>query len=157
MKYFTLAARLFIGGLFIYASLNKIMDPASFATSVRNYMIVPPAWSNMIALTLPWIEIGVGLFLVFGIQTKPSALLATAMMGTFLGAIIYAYFIGLDIDCGCFSSAQHSEGRIGVYHLVRDSTLFLISFGILLLDKGYFSVERLLPFGHLRAPGAHGQ
>ena len=60
MKYLTLAARLFIGGLFIYASIYKIGDPANFAVSIRNYMIVPPSWSNILALTLPWIEIGAG-------------------------------------------------------------------------------------------------
>jgi uncharacterized membrane protein YphA (DoxX/SURF4 family) len=141
MKYFTLAARLLIGGLFVYASLHKIIDPMSFAVSIRNYMIVPPSWSNILALTLPWIEIGAGGFLILGIQTRPSALLTTGMLGVFLGALIYAYTIGLDIDCGCFSSAESSTGRVGLYHLVRDSCLFLISFFILIADKGHFSLS----------------
>ena len=51
MKYLTLAARLIIGGLFVYASIHKIIDPAEFAASIRNYMIVPPTWSNILALT----------------------------------------------------------------------------------------------------------
>ena len=154
--YMSLACRLIIGGLFVYASIYKILDPGSFAVSIRNYMILPPSWSNLVALTLPWIELGAGTFLILGINTRPSAIITTFLLGVFLCAIIYAYSIGLDVDCGCFSSAQHSEGRIGVYHLVRDITLFLISLCILLLDKEYFSLERLLPFGHLRAPGAQG-
>lgn len=143
MKYLTLAARLLIGALFIYASAHKILNPAEFAVSVRNYMIIPPAWSNLVALTLPWVEIAVGLFLVLGIQTKPSALLTTGMLGVFLAAIIYAYSIGLDIDCGCFGSASSSAGKIGIYHLLRDGALFLVSLFILLADRGEFNLFSL--------------
>ncbi len=141
MKYLTFAARLIIGGLFIYASIYKIGDPANFAVSIRNYMIVPPSWSNILALTLPWIEIGAGIFLVLGIQTKSASLLTTELLGVFLAALIYAYAIGLDIDCGCFSSGVSSTGRVGLYHLVRDASLFLISLFIVVMDKGNFSIS----------------
>jgi uncharacterized membrane protein YphA (DoxX/SURF4 family) len=141
MKYLTFAARLVIGGLFVYASVHKIVDPVEFAAMIRNYMIIPPAWSNFLALTLPWIEIGAGSFLILGIQTRPAALLTTGMLGVFLSALIYAYAIGLDIDCGCFSSAASSTGRVGLYHLVRDTSLFLISLFIVLTDRGDFSIS----------------
>lgn len=138
MKYLTLAARLAIGGLFVYASIYKITDPAQFAVSIRNYVMVPPEWSNAVALTLPWVELGAGLFLILGIETKPSALLTTGMLAVFLVGIVRAYAIGLDIDCGCFSSAIASQGRISAYHIVRDSTIFLISIFVLLSDRGHF-------------------
>jgi len=151
MKYATLAARLLIGGLFIYASIYKVWDPASFAVSIRNYMIVPASWSNLIALTLPWIELGAGVFLILGIQTRASALLTTVMLGVFLAALFYAFSIGLDIDCGCFTSAASSEGHIGVYHLVRDTGLFLISVFMLATESGNFSMANLTLFnGRLR-------
>jgi putative oxidoreductase len=153
MKYLTLTARLIIGGLFIYASIYKIGDPASFAVSIRNYMIVPPSWSNILALTLPWIEIGAGVFLILGIQTKPATLLTTGMLAVFLAALIYAYSIGLDIDCGCFSSADSSSGRVGIYHLVRDTLLFLISLSVLLTDRGDFSIPGFPLLNPLRAAG----
>ena len=141
MKYLTLSARLLIGALFIYASVHKILNPADFAVSVRNYMIIPAEWSNIVAITLPWIEIAAGLFLILGIQTKPSALLTTGMLGVFFAAIVYAYSIGLDIDCGCFSSAVSSPGKIGIYHFFRDGALFLASLLILLMDRGEFSIS----------------
>ncbi|MFC1834716.1 MauE/DoxX family redox-associated membrane protein [Thermodesulfobacteriota bacterium] len=152
--YAALAFRLIIGGLFVYASIHKIMDPGSFAESVRNYMILPPSWSNLVALTLPWIELGVGAFLILGIQTRPSALITTFLLGVFLCTVVYAFSIGLDVDCGCFSSGQSSEGRIGFYHLVRDTALFLISLCILFLDKGHFSITRLSPVRRLCLPDA---
>jgi putative oxidoreductase len=145
MKYLTLAARLFIGALFIYASYHKILDPADFAVSIRNYLIIPLAWSHAVALTLPWVEIGAGIFLILGLQTRPSALLTTGMLAVFLAAIIRAYLIGLDIDCGCFGSAAGSGGQIGMYHIARDSAIFLVSLFILLFDRDTLSIAGLLP------------
>ena len=142
MKYLTLFARLLIGGLFIYASVHKIFYPLDFAAAIRNYNMLPPSWSNFVALTLPWIELGAGIFLILGIQTRPSALITTGLLGIFLGALIYVFHIGLDIDCGCFSSSASSTGRVGIYHLVRDGSLFLISLFILFADKGDFSIRR---------------
>lgn len=143
MKYFILAARLLIGIIFVYASIYKILDPESFALSIRNYMLVPPSWSNLVGMTLPWVELGGGVFLILGIQTKPSALLTTAMLAVFLGAMIYAYSIGLDIDCGCFSSAANSSGKIGTYQLGRDTLLLLVSLFILVKDRGDLSLSNV--------------
>jgi putative oxidoreductase len=136
-----LAARLLIGTIFVYASIYKILDPADFAVAIRNYLILPSQFSIIAALTLPWVEFVAGIFLIVGIQTKPSALLITGMMATFLSAVIYAYSTGLDIDCGCFGSAAYSEGRVGILHVLRDATLFLVSLAIVILDQGHFSVE----------------
>jgi putative oxidoreductase len=145
VKYVVLAARLLIGCLFVYASVHKIMDPADFAVSIRNYLIIPPEWSNLAALTLPWIEVTSGLLLILGIQTRPAALLTTGMLAVFVAAMAYAYSIGIDINCGCFSSAASSSGRIGVIHLVRDTSFFIVSFFIVVADKGDLSVSGLWP------------
>src|SRR5208283_4460492 len=131
--------------MFVYASIYKVFDPADFAVSIRNYLIIPASWSNIVALTLPWIEIVAGVFVILGVQVRPAALLTTGMLGVFLGAIIYAYSIGLDIDCGCFGSAATSGGRIGVVHIARDTALFLISLFILVADRGNLSVFSIIP------------
>ncbi|MFH1117948.1 MAG: MauE/DoxX family redox-associated membrane protein [Pseudomonadota bacterium] len=149
-EYLTFLFRLFIGGLFVYASVYKILDPAAFAVSIRNYMLLPPEWSNIAAVALPWIEAGAGMFLILGIQTKPSAVITTGLLGVFLCVVVYAYSIGLDVDCGCFSSAKGSEGRIGAYHIARDTGLFLISLWIVIRDTGQLSIVRLWPSGGLR-------
>lgn len=147
MKYLVLAGRLLIGGIFIYASIYKILDPADFAVSIRNYLIVPASWSNIVALTLPWVEIIAGVFLILGIQVRPSALLTTGMLGVFLGAIVYAYSIGLDIDCGCFGSAAASAGRIGLTTIARDAVVLIISLFVLVGDRGNLAVTSLFSPG----------
>ena len=151
MKYLTLAARLLIGAIFIYASVYKIWAPAEFAAAIRNYMILPVSWSNLAAVTLPWIELGAGALLVLGIGARPAALLITGMLVVFLGAMIYAYSIGLDIDCGCFTSAASSQGRITLLNIVRDSILVIISLFTVLADRGDFSVLKIFHFSSRRA------
>ncbi len=133
-------SRLVVGFLFIYASAYKILDPGEFAGSIRNYGLIPPVFSNLVALTLPWLELVSGAFLILGIQTRASALLTSLMMLVFLGAVIYAYAIGLDIDCGCFSSSKESTGRIGLFHIFRDGGVALLSFWVLVFDKGEFRI-----------------
>ena len=146
VKYLALAARLLIGGLFIYASAYKIWAPAEFAASIRNYMILPVSWSNLAAVTLPWIELGAGALLILGIGARPAALLTTGMLAVFLAAMIYAYSIGLDIDCGCFSSTASSQGRISLFNIFRDSTLAIISLFTVLADRGDFSASGIFRF-----------
>jgi len=146
MTYLTFAGRLLIGGLFIYASFYKIFHPLDFAVSIRNYGILPPEWSNIVALTLPWVEMIAGVLLLIGLQTKAAALLTTGLLGIFLGAIVYAFSIGLDIDCGCFGSAASSPGRVGLYHIVRDSGLFAGSLFVLIADRGDLSVAGLFSY-----------
>ncbi len=140
MKHLVLVARLIIGGLFIYASIYKVLNPADFSVAVRNYTILPLEWTNLVAITLPWVELGSGLFLVLGVLIRPSALLTTGMMAVFLAALIYAYSVGLDIDCGCFSASTESSGKIGPLYLIRDTLLLLTSAFILFFDSGDYSL-----------------
>lgn len=143
-KHLILLARLIIGSLFIYASIYKVLNPGDFATSIRNYMLLPVGWTNVVAITLPWVELGSGIFLLLGILIRPSAFLTTTMLAGFLVGLVYAYWIGLDIDCGCFSSSAESTGKIGPYYLLRDLSLFLTSTFIVLFDQGDFSAVKKL-------------
>jgi len=141
VKYLVLLARLLIGGLFVYASVHKILDPASFGQAVRNYQFLPPAWTNLVAIVLPWIEIIAGALLILGFQTKPSALVITGLMAAFLVGLFHAYVIGLDINCGCFSHDLGSPGSITPLTLIRDSSLLIVCLFILVADRGSLSIR----------------
>jgi putative oxidoreductase len=154
VRYVILLARLLIGGLFVYASVHKILDPANFAVAIRNYMIIPPGWSNVAAMVLPWIELVAGLLLIAGVLTKPSAVLTTGMMVVFVGALSYAYIIGLDINCGCFGSSVDSLGRIGPFEIMRDSILLAVSFLIIVADRGDFSLACISPWRPRTCPAS---
>ena len=47
----TLISRLFIGGVFIYASFYKIIEPASFAKSIWYYHMVPGSLINQLDMS----------------------------------------------------------------------------------------------------------
>ncbi len=69
-KWLELALRWLIGAVFIYASIPKILEPDLFAKIIYGYDLFPKILINIIAITVPYIELVTGLFLVFGIFPK---------------------------------------------------------------------------------------
>jgi uncharacterized membrane protein YphA (DoxX/SURF4 family) len=67
IPYASLASRIILGGIFIYAGVIKILDPAGFARDVSNYRMLPDLLVNPFAVVLPWIEVLAGLSLLLGI------------------------------------------------------------------------------------------
>ena len=118
MKGLTWLCRLVVGGAFLYAGAVKIIDPAAFAKDISNYQILPANMVNLLAITLPWIEVVAGLLLVCGVWMRPSTLVIGVLLLVFVVAISHAMSRGLDIHCGCFGSAKGR--RIGLTTLAED-------------------------------------
>jgi uncharacterized membrane protein YphA (DoxX/SURF4 family) len=133
-RYLLLALRLIIGGLFIYASLDKIAHPEAFAQAISNYKITPYWGINMIALVLPWVEFVAGLTLILGLWVRGSSLLLTAMILVFIGAMAQASLRGIDTHCGCFSVDTTGE-KVGLLSVLRDVAMLVACVMILAFDK----------------------
>ena len=138
----SLAFRVILGSLFLYAGIAKIVDPMGFALSIYNYKLLPESLINVAAILLPWLEVIIGGSLLLGIGTAGGALIATALFSIFAGALTINLIRGLDIACGCFSTAA-SGGSISGFYLFRDLSLLLMSLQVLLFDQAFFSVTRL--------------
>jgi putative oxidoreductase len=137
VKIVNLVLRLILGGVFIVSAIAKIWnvqvshvhgvqfshvpDLATFAQDVANYHVPPYALGNLVAITLPWIELLAGAFLAVGIWKRASAWVITAMMVVFLAAIGWALAHGYDIRCGCFGTVD--ARRVGVTALAQDAAL----------------------------------
>jgi uncharacterized membrane protein YphA (DoxX/SURF4 family) len=119
-----LACRLILGGVFIYASLDKLMHPDAFAQAIHNYRMVPPALLHMMAHYLPALEMVTGVLLVLGVWRRGATLLIAGMVLVFIAAIATALSRGLDISCGCF----HTDGGhgVGMSLLLRDIVLLVL-------------------------------
>ena len=119
-----LACRLILGGVFIYASLDKLQHPGAFAQAIHNYHMLPPALLHLAAHFLPVLEILTGVLLVLGIWRRGAAALVAAMLLVFIVAIAIALAQGLDISCGCF----HTDGGhgVGLSLLFRDLLLLAL-------------------------------
>jgi len=103
--YLTLLVRLALGGVFIYAAIYKILDPAQFAKTIWYYHIVPGQLINISALILPWLELLAGLALIVGAYYRGAVLWANILLIIFIAALASAVFRGISIDCGCFKAA----------------------------------------------------
>jgi uncharacterized membrane protein YphA (DoxX/SURF4 family) len=140
-SYLPVLLRILLGGIFVYAAAGKILYPTDFSEAIANYQLVPVLFTNFLAIILPWIELIAGLLLLNGFKTQSANLILLAMICVFsLGAIL-ALARGLDINCGCFTE---SSRKVGIIFLAEEAAMLLMSVGILLLDKGNFSIDNLI-------------
>ena len=116
--------RILLGGLFIYASQSKILDPAGFSRTVYHYKLLPVGAVNLVAITLPWVELLTGVLLVTGIRVRGAALVAALSLAGFLIGLTSAFARGLNIACGCFSA---TGGRVNLEHILGDIALLAVA------------------------------
>ncbi len=124
-KIVVLFLRWFLGVVFIYAAVGKIMDPSTFAGQIDNYRILPYIFIGPMAAILPWVELLCGLLLIIGRWLNGASLLTIAMNVVFIIAIASAMIRGLDIECGCFS-LQSQGSQVGLRRILED-VIFLVS------------------------------
>jgi uncharacterized membrane protein YphA (DoxX/SURF4 family) len=131
-KYLQFLFRIILGFVFIYAGILKISDPAGFSEVINNYKLLPLLFVNFFAITLPWIEVVAGLFLLFGISVKENSFIISIMLVVFIFAIVISLGRGLNIECGCFGTS--SGTKVGIIKLLENIILLILS---LLLTKFY--------------------
>ena len=115
------SCRVIVGLVLLVAALGKIGDPLPLATQVGHFHAVPDSSRNLIALTLPWIELVAGLALVLNVRARSGAWLALALMITFTLAVAQAMVRHLNIECGCFGTADAT--RVGMKKLLENLAL----------------------------------
>lgn len=103
-EYFWIFVRLGLGGIFVYASLYKIVSPGSFAHQIANFHMLPSIVINPMAIVMPWLQLLCGLGLIFKRNLMGSSLAIFAMLVVFQIAVASALIRGLDFSCGCFES-----------------------------------------------------
>ena len=128
------AGRILLGGVFVWASWDKILDPAAFAQAIANYQIVPSAPGNLAALILPWVELVCGGCLILNRWTRGSALLTAALMVVFMAALGTNIYRGVDVNCGCFTLDEEAPGNMWLY-LVRDAVFLAVAIGVMLRNR----------------------
>jgi putative oxidoreductase len=135
-----------LGIVFIYASHDKILKrewtdpgppptpratgPAEFARVIYRYQIVGPNATlqpivpNVLAVTLPWVELLAGVLLVIGVWRREAALLSALMLAIFIGGVASTMWRGIDIEnCGCFSLG--TKGRHAGWNLIAGDAALL--------------------------------
>jgi len=124
-----LPVRVLLGGVLIYAGFTKLNDGWRFAEAIANYRLLPAQANQILALTLPWLEVALGLLLILGLWLRAAAGLSALLFLGFAAAVIAALARNLDISCGCFGTGSASQ--VGIKTLALD--LFCFACGIVIL------------------------
>ena len=101
--------RVILGLVFIYASIDKILDPAKFSDLIDNYHVTPIEINNFAAILLPWIELIIGICLITGVFINGAIILSVVLLFWFIIILIQALFRGINLDCGCFNLVEQSK------------------------------------------------
>lgn len=96
--------RWIVGAVFLYAGVVKLRGPQDFADSIASFRVLPTAFINGFAVTLPPFEVLTGVLLLVGRHRRAASLAALLMTTVFALAMTSALARGLQIDCGCFGS-----------------------------------------------------
>ena len=129
----SLAIRLGLAGLFIYAGWQKLLDPLAFQLQIDRFQLVPFWMAGLAAVAFPWLEItSAG-----GLLTRRLRQGALAWFGLllvmFTVVILISWARGLDVDCGCFGA---TGGEANYPWYVTRNTLLLLSLGLVVwLDR----------------------
>jgi uncharacterized membrane protein YphA (DoxX/SURF4 family) len=115
-------AQIVIGCISLLSSVPKIRHPFDFLGNVYEYELVGPTLGVVVAATLPWLELVVGVCLLGRILVRPALLAAAAMTAVFIFAKTWALTHDLAISCGCFSAS----GDVVSVRSALESALLLV-------------------------------
>ncbi len=96
--------RLLIGGLLVFASTQKLFSPyQNFLFIIHSYGLFSFPIDYVIAWILPWIELFLGIFLIFGLWLKHTLRGTLILFFGFIVVLAQALIRKLPVnDCGCF-------------------------------------------------------
>jgi uncharacterized membrane protein YphA (DoxX/SURF4 family) len=117
--------RLVLGITFIYASYHKIADPGTFAKIIYGYGVFPGFSINILAITIPFIELTAGFSLILGLFPRSALLIINALLVGFILVIGFNLLRGHEFDCGCFTFSSHNHRFANVDLLIRDIAMLV--------------------------------
>ena len=135
-----IAARLVLGGIFVYLGAVKAADPVAFLKLARQFDVIttPPAL-NVIAAVLPWFEIVCGALLLLGIKPRAAALLQFILLLGFTALVVIRAlaihrtggvpFCAIHFDCGC------GTGEVLVCMKLIENLCLLVLAGMIVLVR----------------------
>jgi putative oxidoreductase len=142
VAWLNLVLRIVLGGVFLAAGGLKIGHPAALAVTFAAFELLPQPLVAPLAILLPPLEIGLGLYLIVGLLTRYAAGLALLQLLIYAGAIASVVLRGIHVSCGCFGQADTAPASW--LDMGRDLLLAALSLPLLLADPGRFAVDTIL-------------
>jgi putative oxidoreductase len=143
MRFVSAVVGLVLGGLFVYAGVQKHLAPYEFAEAILAYQLLPSSLVGVVAATLPWVEMVSGFSLILGcllgsrrfsnpfplgvLLRRSGLLLILGQSLLFVAVLLITMARGLKIDCGCGLFFQR---QVGPAAIIEDG-VFLLLIGLL--------------------------
>src|SRR5476649_1227624 len=120
VKAAVLILRIALGAIFIYAAYTKLTESwRLFAAGIASYELLPMRAVELLARTLPWFELLIGVLLIAGRWLRVSTLATSGLLLVFFGLMVRARIKGMTIDCGCFGPGETISWKT----LLRDGSM----------------------------------
>jgi putative oxidoreductase len=135
-----------IGGIFVFASVHKIIHPDQFAAIIKGYQLFPLVTIHPLAVFVPFLEMICGAALIVGVFPRGAITIINIMLLMFILAISINLLRGHEFDCGCFSFASNATASV-VHLLIRD--LICLAGGIYIMwfqGRRPLSAENIFSF-----------
>ena len=136
MRFVSSVAGIVLGGLFVYAGVQKHLAPYEFAEAIQAYQLLPLGLVGLVTATLPWVEMISGFSLILGcllgsrrfsnpfpvrgILRRSALLLILGQSLLFVAVLLITMARGLKIDCGC---GLFSQRQVGPASILEDALL----------------------------------
>jgi hypothetical protein len=128
MELLLLGARLFLGVVFLSASIPKLFAAREFRRALTNYQLLPVWLVAPVGTWLPRFELLIAAALLTGVAITITATIAGLALLAFSVAVGVNLARGRSIECGCFGGA--SPRRITWRLALRDVVLAAAAFAV---------------------------
>lgn len=99
---FDWVSRLLVGGIFVWSGAAHLANPYYFLSTIYQYELTTAPVGALIASYLPFLELVLAVCLLGGLCRRPTWILTTMLLITFVAVQGSALARGLRISCGCF-------------------------------------------------------
>ena len=127
--------RFTLGALFVYAAYAKLHFNGGwhfgdyhlfFAMAIDSYRMLPFWAVPLLSQGLPWLELALGALLISGLALRWVGAATSGLLLVFIGAMVRAKILGLEINCGCFGNNE----KLGTLTILRDSSLLVLALAV---------------------------
>jgi uncharacterized membrane protein YphA (DoxX/SURF4 family) len=106
-----------LAALLAVAGVEKVADPAPLGRALGRLLPLPSHLATLAARLLAWVEITVGMLLLFAFTRRLAILAAMALALLFAAAGAVARVRRLRVDCGCFGPLLGKAPPLGMANI----------------------------------------
>jgi uncharacterized membrane protein YphA (DoxX/SURF4 family) len=113
-----------VGGIMLWAGVAKLLDPVSLAETLNQISLLPSGLIPYLSLSLPILELILGLGLCLNIQRRGAWLGVAILMIFFTCYLIWSYALDGQRVCACLGSGFQTRIEVA---LVRNGLILALS------------------------------